>query len=65
MIVFDYDVSPMLLIFLLEEVLRFALGVHIIYANNRHLHMPDVEGHSHMSRLSKHGMSSLKVIRQK
>ena len=60
MIVFDHDVCPTL-IFLLEEVLRFALGVHI-YVHNCHYYMSGVEGHSYMSRLSKHVMFLFKVV---
>ena len=60
MIVFDHDLCPTM-IFLLEEVLRFALGVHI-YVHNRHLYMSDVEGHSYMSRLSKHDMRLLQLV---
>ena len=40
MIVFDHDLCPTM-IFLLEEVLRFALGVHIS-VHNRHLYVSDV-----------------------
>ena len=43
-------------------MLWFALGVHI-YANNHHLYMSDVEGHSYMSRLSKHDIYLLKVAK--
>ena len=40
MIVFDHDLCPTM-IFLLEEVLQFALGVHIS-VHNRHLYVSDV-----------------------
>ena len=60
MIVFDHDLCPTM-IFLLGEVLRFALGVQI-YVHNRHLYVSDVEGHSYMSRLSKHYMCLLQLV---